>query len=320
MCLLDANSYAQMVERSKLFDEHMEPMLNRLEGAYRSGKIPPDLPEVQQYLQVCRWPFRRLEYAFALEALIAHLRPGDRYLDTGCGVTPLAQVMAGRGVQVAACDSDQHVIDGLGCLLPETIYGVEVDYATQDLTALDYPDAAFDAVSCISVLEHIPAPLDQQALSELLRVLKPGGLLVLTVDFAPSAVGPAILARTGYMIDRVVKLARNGDLRAIRGGITRKLQAHQAVRDGATYRARTANQCFSVEHLEQDLIPLLAGEECQTEVPFKADLRTVSPSDARRFWDLQPGLYRNQGERNVLPAAFALHKSAALPSRGAIKV
>lgn len=49
---------------------------------------------------------------------------------------------------------------------------------------LSFPDASFDCVTCIEVLEHIPAELRQQALSEMRRVLRPGGRLVLRVPHA----------------------------------------------------------------------------------------------------------------------------------------
>lgn len=48
-----------------------------------------------------------------------------------------------------------------------------------DVTDIDFPDNTFDAVICNHVLEHVPD--DRRAMSELLRVLKPGGWAVLQV-------------------------------------------------------------------------------------------------------------------------------------------
>jgi SAM-dependent methyltransferase len=48
-----------------------------------------------------------------------------------------------------------------------------------DATALPFPDATFDKVIAAEVLEHIQA--DQAAMSELARVLKPGGTMAVTV-------------------------------------------------------------------------------------------------------------------------------------------
>lgn len=54
----------------------------------------------------------------------------------------------------------------------------------QDATALSFPDETFDSCICVSVLEHIGAGKDSVALSEMWRVLKPGGALHLTTDVA----------------------------------------------------------------------------------------------------------------------------------------
>jgi SAM-dependent methyltransferase len=54
---------------------------------------------------------------------------------------------------------------------------------TADGTALHYADASFDVAYSISVIEHIPGSGDGEAMSELGRVLRPGGLLVLTFPY-----------------------------------------------------------------------------------------------------------------------------------------
>jgi ubiquinone/menaquinone biosynthesis C-methylase UbiE len=51
-----------------------------------------------------------------------------------------------------------------------------------DITAIPAPDASFDAILCSEVLEHVPEPT--HALDEFLRLLKPGGTLILTAPFA----------------------------------------------------------------------------------------------------------------------------------------
>jgi SAM-dependent methyltransferase len=53
-----------------------------------------------------------------------------------------------------------------------------------DLTALDLPDAAFDAVLCSHVLEHIED--DRAAMRELARVTAPGGWCLVMVPLDPS--------------------------------------------------------------------------------------------------------------------------------------
>lgn len=50
-----------------------------------------------------------------------------------------------------------------------------------DITAIPAPDASFDAILCSEVLEHIPEPT--HALDEFFRLLKPGGVVILTAPF-----------------------------------------------------------------------------------------------------------------------------------------
>jgi len=50
-----------------------------------------------------------------------------------------------------------------------------------DITSIPVPNGSFDAVLCTEVFEHLPDP--QLALSELARVLKPGGSMFLTAPF-----------------------------------------------------------------------------------------------------------------------------------------
>lgn len=62
----------------------------------------------------------------------------------------------------------------------------------QDLTQLTYPNQAFDYVLSFDCFEHIPDY--QQALSELARVIKPGGRLLFSVPFDPASIKTLIRA------------------------------------------------------------------------------------------------------------------------------
>ncbi len=309
MYVLYTDSTRALDERSQLFAQHMEPLLQRCDAAMRAGMIPADIAEIPQYLKVCRWPFRRLEYSFALDALTAHLRPGQRFLDAGSGATPFAHALAELGVEAEACDGDSRLISQLQRLQPETIYGSKVRYSAQDLTAMSFSDDSFDAIACISVLEHIPAPHDKRAVGELMRILKPGGLLVFTVDFQPQAPGGGNGHAT-HLVRRSVELVRKGDLGGLIQGVQRKLEARRAVSGGAAQLPRSANQCFELAHLEQDLGADLRAHELPSRLGFTSDLQSLTTSDARSFWELQPGLFDDQGRRFVLPAASIVQKPA----------
>jgi ubiquinone/menaquinone biosynthesis C-methylase UbiE len=71
--------------------------------------------------------------------------------------------------------------------------GTRIHLGTEDARCLSYPDSSFDWVYAISVLEHVAdedragliQPGDSLALQEIARVLKPGGVVTLTVPFDP---------------------------------------------------------------------------------------------------------------------------------------
>jgi SAM-dependent methyltransferase len=63
-----------------------------------------------------------------------------------------------------------------------------LDLDVQDARALRFPDETFDACICVSVIEHIRPDGDMDALGEVWRVLRPGGVLHLTTNVAATPV------------------------------------------------------------------------------------------------------------------------------------
>jgi SAM-dependent methyltransferase len=126
-------------------------------------------------------PGKRWEYPWALAR--ARLVPGSRVLDVGCGDSIFPVYLASRGHRVTAVDLE--FTTNLGKL-----HGVPTGYVRGDLSALPTIDDQFDAVFCISVIEHLPEPRIPLAMQEMRRVLKPGGRLLLTTDYYEDANAP----------------------------------------------------------------------------------------------------------------------------------
>jgi len=61
-----------------------------------------------------------------------------------------------------------------------------LDLRVEDARALSFVDGSFDAVACVSVIEHIPGEGDAAAMAEMWRVLRPGGTLHLVTNVAAS--------------------------------------------------------------------------------------------------------------------------------------
>jgi SAM-dependent methyltransferase len=110
-----------------------------------------------------------------LDPLMSGRRP-RRALEAGCGTGYFAEVLqAERGWPVVPVD--------LGWKGLEFARGMGVRDCTQaDIAALPFLDSAFDLVFSLDVLVHFPLGAEQVPVRELVRVLEPGGLLVLRVS------------------------------------------------------------------------------------------------------------------------------------------
>jgi len=134
-------------------------------------------------LPVSYW--RSAEFAYACRQL--RLPPGARVFDLGSPKDLAALLARQRGYEVVATDILPEAIDeSRRYALAQGIDGRgpgRVHSELQDGRALTYPDASFDAAFSVSVLEHIPDGGDSQAIRELLRIVRPGGRVVVTVPF-----------------------------------------------------------------------------------------------------------------------------------------
>jgi SAM-dependent methyltransferase len=209
------------------------------------------------------WNLYALPYAMAVRHSIPHqamfadvvraldLSAGARLLDAGCGAGYLETYLLDRSldVDVAALDfspkmvaTARKVCSGSG----------RMQFTQTDLDQpLPYPDAHFDRVACVSVLFALPRP--EFTLGELVRVLKPGGKLVL------------VEPRPGADIGRSVFLAQVQAIRQHKGSEKIKvclkmiaalplgmvLYALNRIIDG--WIVRGEYHAFSLAELEDDL-------------------------------------------------------------------
>lgn len=144
----------------------------------------------------------RQEKERILRALIERHAPSvRRYLDVGCGdgrwTSDLLQCL---GADVEACGTDisERAIAFARLISPQ------VDFEVFDGQRLPFADQSFDLVTSIEVIEHIEAEEEALHLRETKRVLRPGGLLVLTTPSQLLPLPPHHLRH--YTIERLTGL------------------------------------------------------------------------------------------------------------------
>lgn len=113
----------------------------------------------------------------SLDATLARLEldAGAAVLDIGCGSGELLHRLAGARPDLSLTGIEPSA-GMLGVAAAKARPDARLIRADAEL--LPFADSSFDAVTCTSVLHHLPDPA--AALAEIHRVLKPGGLLVLT--------------------------------------------------------------------------------------------------------------------------------------------
>lgn len=131
-----------------------------------------------------------LERLQVVSSLLPEGRPGQRWLDAGCGTGTLSRWIAReRSFSVVSIDASEKMLANAS---PEK--GVE--YSRGDVSKPGFPTASFDGILCSSVLEYIPSI--EATLREFHRLLKPQGVLLASVP--NSALSVRIPLRLAYWL------------------------------------------------------------------------------------------------------------------------
>ena len=125
----------------------------------------PDSIHYQHFLEQLRWVVSQVDWC------------GKRVLDIGTGKGRLAIAAALRGARVTGLDLSEEMLKDARHAAKD-VRSV-IGFALGDAELLPYPNQVFDVVSCLEALMHFPHP--DVALREMVRVTKPGGVVVLSV-------------------------------------------------------------------------------------------------------------------------------------------
>jgi len=113
------------------------------------------------------------------------LRAGDTLLDLGCGFGRHTYEALVRGAHVVQCDMAMpelaNIRDTSKLLVEDGMFGGDLLVAPVqgDATRLPFDDESFERIIASEVFEHIPD--DVAAYSELMRLLRPGGTVAVTI-------------------------------------------------------------------------------------------------------------------------------------------
>jgi SAM-dependent methyltransferase len=124
------------------------------------------------------------------------LQPGDRILESGCGIGRWVLFFHRRGYDIVGIDWSPTTVDLLRS------YDPTVQVLVDDARSSQFGDSSFDVILSLGTIEHaLEGPAD--ALRDYFRLLKPGGRLVVTVPVL------SIARRLKYAVTRPVQLARS---------------------------------------------------------------------------------------------------------------
>ena len=155
------------------------------EGAYLGRRVVVALYDIYagRYDRVKQFD-RRADIMLLSQPLLRRLHPRSDPLildvATGTGRFPLALAADARFEgHVIGIDLSRKMLDVAAERVAAEHFESFITLARQDAMHLPFPDTTFDAVTCLEALEFLPDP--ERALEEMVRVLRPGGVLLATI-------------------------------------------------------------------------------------------------------------------------------------------
>jgi SAM-dependent methyltransferase len=129
----------------------------------------------EAHLEFCASPeWARLVEDELLPWVLDGCELGDDLLEVGPGPGLTTDVLRRKAARVTAVELDLDLAGKLASRLA----GSNVTVVAGDVTRLPFPADRFSAAACLTMLHHIPSPaLQDAALAELARVLRPGAVL-----------------------------------------------------------------------------------------------------------------------------------------------
>jgi ubiquinone/menaquinone biosynthesis C-methylase UbiE len=145
-------------------------------------------------------------------ANLAHIQPGEKVLDVGCGTGTLAMEVELRvratGRVVGIDPGGQQIARARAKAARRNL---PIEFQVGVIEHLDFPDQTFDVVLSTIMMHHLSESLKRQGLAEIARVLKPGGCLVIADFKRPEerAAQPVHFGAGGSRVQDLVELVKD---------------------------------------------------------------------------------------------------------------
>lgn len=167
---------------------------------------------VRLYLSFFHPPLgKTLRLDMVKDVLQGYRFAGKRVLDVGCGIGDLSFLLAARGAEVVGVELDEEKVERAAAIAQRWNFQ-QLRFVAGDVMRLDQMGLGqFDVITCIALLEHIQQ--DEDLLTQMLSLLRPGGLLVVEVPSATRKTIPEVEAadghvRPGYFSDQLGTLLK----------------------------------------------------------------------------------------------------------------
>ncbi len=150
-------------------------------------------PESRAFFEYHETIYRRDVFAGSdIPAAFFPFTAGARILDVGCGPGFWTRELARRGYDVAAVDLTETAVRIAQRSL--ALFGLRADVRQGDAENLPFADSSFDGVVSHGVIHHTPDTA--RCVAEMARVLRPGGLAVVSVYYRNAILRSPCLTRT----------------------------------------------------------------------------------------------------------------------------
>jgi SAM-dependent methyltransferase len=178
-----------------------------------NGALPSGFGEVDKYARI------KADHLGRLVSSVFPDRRDLRILDNGCGIGLTDSYLRDLYPQITGCDMSEHSLDLARLRNPS------LDYVHYSGDRLPFADASFEVAFAICVVHHVPPAQWSAFFRDMLRVLVPGGLLVICEHNPINPLTRLVVSKIEFDRDAVlIRAGRCAALARQAGAVDSKVQ------------------------------------------------------------------------------------------------